>query len=127
MNMHKESGEKLTFVLTGIYMQHPNMCCTSGYGSDDWYFGAKYNGKDHVLYFTHNPSYGTKWSSAAITEADAKNLLDLSDGDWIRMTAPKNICIWSIHPDSIEDARKIMKRTNTNCGPLSDEAIYGMY
>ena len=126
MNMHTKSGVKYTFVLTGIYMHHPNMCCSNGYGSDDWFFHSKYNGEDHILHFCNDAAHGTMWCSSAITNSDAKNLLDLSDEGWIDLTRHDKVSFSCLHPDSIEDARKILKRTNTRTGPLGDTLIYGL-
>ena len=127
MNMHTKSGEKYTFVLTGIYMHQPNMGGCNGYGSDDWFFHSKCNGEDHILHFCNDACYGTLWNSTAIADSDAKNLLTLSDAGWILLTRYDKVCISSLHPDSIEDARKILKCTNTIGGPLNDAAIYGHY
>ena len=127
MNMHTRSGEKHSFVLTGICMHHPNWCGTNGYGSDDWFFHCKHTGKDHILHFTDSASSGTAWESAAITEADAKKLCVLPCTEWAALTEFKKGNLNSLHPDRIADARRILKCTNTARGPLSDEDIYGYH
>ena len=127
IHMHTKSGERFTFVLTGVCMRLPNRCRSSGYGSDDWYFHVKYHGKNHILHFCNDAGCGTIWTGAPVTEAEANNLLEFSHKEWMQMTGYELLTIRSIHPDSIEDARKIMKNTNSSGGPLSDAEIYGHY
>ena len=125
--MHTAAGEKYTFVLSGSYLYLPNKASRCGYGSDDWMLAGKCGDKYCILYFSDNAGYGTAWSVSFITEETALLLPEEPGLDWLEPLYKSDSRIFGLHPDSLDEAREIIKSKGSRTGPLTDNKLYGQY
>ncbi|MBE6921555.1 MAG: hypothetical protein E7465_00035 [Ruminococcaceae bacterium] len=126
MDMHTTSGEKYSFVLSGLVNFHPNQSSMCGYGCDDWLFHCTLDGADYILNFSDEASYGRCWRCVPISREDAQRLEQLEAADWLRLMATSGKEIHSLHPDHAAKARAAMKIDHSRCGPISDKDFYGL-
>ena len=126
MDMHTTSGEKYSFILSGLVAFHPNQSRMCGYGCDDWLFHCTLDGEDYILNFSDEASYGRCWRCVPITREDAQRLEQLEATQWLRLMAKSGKEIHSLHPDHAAEARAAMKIDHSRCGPISDKDFYGL-
>ncbi len=126
MDMHTTSGEKYSFILSGLVAFHPNQSSMCGYGCDDWLFHCTLDGEDYILNFSDEASYGRCWRCVPISREDAQRLEHLEAADWLRLMAKSGKEIHSLHPDHAAEARAAMKIDHSRCGPISDKDFYGL-
>lgn len=126
MDMHTTSGEKYSFVLSGLVAFHPNQSRMCGYGCDDWMFHCTLDGEDYILNFSDEASYGRCWRCVPISREDAQRLEQLEAAQWLRLMAKSGKEIHSLHPDHAAKARAAMKIDHSRCGPISDKDFYGL-
>ncbi len=126
MDMHTTSGEKYSFILSGLVAFHPNQSRMCGYGCDDWMFHCTLDGEDYILNFSDEASYGRCWRCVPISREDTQRLEQLEAADWLRLMAKSGKEIHSLHPDHAAEARAAMKIDHSRCGPISDKDFYGL-
>lgn len=129
MDMHTTSGEKYSFVLSGLAAFHPNRSSMCGYGCDDWLFHCSVGNEDYILNFSDEASYGRCWSCTAISREDAAGLDRMEAADWLRVMAAmakSGKQILHLHPDHAAEARATMAIHSSRCGPISDADFYGL-
>lgn len=126
MDMHTTSGEKYSFILSGLVAFHPNQSRMCGYGCDDWLFHCTAEGEEYILNFSDEASYGRCWRCVPISQEDAQRLDQLEAADWLRLMAKSRKQIHSLHPDHAAKARAAMKIDASRCGPISDKDFYGL-
>lgn len=126
MDMHTTSGEKYSFILSGLVAFHPNQSRMCGYGCDDWLFHCTLDGEDYILNFSDEASYGRCWRCVPISREDAQRLEQLEAAQWLRLMAKSGKEIHSLHPDHAAKARAAMKIDHSRCGPISDKDFYGL-
>lgn len=129
MDMHTTSGEKYSFILSGLVNFNPNRSSMCGYGCDDWLFHCTAEGEDYILNFSDEASYGRCWSCTRISPEDARNLDTMEAQDWLRLMAAMAKTgkqILHLHPDHAAEARAAMSINASRCGPISDEDFYGL-
>lgn len=126
MDMHTTSGEKYSFILSGLAAFNPNRSSQCGYGCDDWLFHCSLEGKDYILNFSDEASYGRCWRCVAISREDADNLAQLEATDWLRLMVKSGKQINHLHPDHAAKARVAMNITASRCGPINDKDFYGL-
>ena len=126
MDMHTTSGEKYSFILSGLVAFHPNQSSMCGYGCDNWLFHCTAEGADYILNFSDEASYGRCWRCVPISREDAQRLEQLEAADWLRLMAKSGKEIHSLHPDHAAKARAAMKIDASRCGPISDKDFYGL-
>lgn len=126
MDMHTTSGEKYSFILSGLVAFHPNQSRMCGYGCDDWLFHCTTEGEDYILNFSDEASYGRCWRCVPISREDAQRLEHLEAVDWLRLMAKSRKQIHSLHPDHAAKARTVLRIDHSRCGPITDEKFYGL-
>lgn len=129
MNMHTTSGEKYRFILSGLVNFNPNRSSRCGYGCDDWLFHCTAEGKEYILNFSDEASYGRCWRCVLISPEDARKLETMEATDWLILMderAKEGKQILHLHPDHPAEARAAMAIHSSRCGPISDQDFYGL-
>jgi hypothetical protein len=124
--MHNERGAQYDFFVVSKYY-FPNLSCTSGYGSDDWFFLCESDSSFYIVCFSISAEMGLgSWEFVLITLDEYISLL--------KSPEEINIVFWNnwksgviIHPDSIIEARKLIDEKVYRCGEITDEILEGFY
>lgn len=125
MKMHRDSGEGYCFTLTGLKAYSPNTGSRCGYGSDEWCFPCKCGGEHYILRFADDSGCGTYWDCTLVSKENAEQLENQSVIEWLRLLLKSKTQIARLHPDTIDDAKKIVQATSSRCGSISDDGFYG--
>ena len=128
IDMHDNNGVKYTFDYTGFSQKGARTAMTCGYGSCNWPFLCRHEGKPCILCFSIDASCGPVWVKIVIPEEEYVALFEkqgegLSDVYQYRYDHFGFAAL--LHPDDIEQAKALIGDKESLFGTIREKDFYG--
>lgn len=89
-NMVAKENQMRCFAYSGHTRYKPNKSSASGYGSDEWMYLCEENGRNYILVFSDDASYGTGWMCVELLEGDSEKLINADVSLWLDIVLSRN-------------------------------------
>ena len=118
-----KEGQPYTFIYSGHTRYSPNRSSTCGYGCDEWLYLCKANGKDYILIFSVDASYGPGWTCTELLDGDFEKLTNEDVNFWgsVAYSKERNR-IYAIRLTDVDSIRHLLP-AGSRCGKLTDESF----